>query len=335
MSRPPKGLGLGLDALLGDSEPFAPPPPAPSAQSVVDQPVIATPPVAEPAPGPTTHLPIARIQAGQYQPRRQFDDQPLQELAESIRQHGLIQPILVRALTSAETRIEERRYEIIAGERRFRACSLAGLTEIPVIVREADDEQALALALIENIQRKDLNAIEEAKAISRLIDEFGYSHEQAAQSIGRSRSATSNLLRLLTLSDTVQQFVIEGRLDMGHARAVLPLSRAEQLMAANRIIEQSLSVRDAEKLVGKMQAEQGEGGDGKSGKRRNDAQANGPDQFDPDITRLETQLADMLATGVQIKPGINGRGKLIVDFVDAEHFDGLLRRLGLGSALDA
>ncbi len=327
MSRP-KGLGLGLDALLGDSEPFSAPPARPP--EIVSVP----PPTVEVAPRDVSRLPISQIQAGQYQPRTRFDDQALTELADSIRQHGLIQPLVVRAITSPDGPANQRRYEIIAGERRFRACGLLGLTEVPVVVREADNEQALALALIENIQRKDLNAIEEARAISRLLDEFGYSHEKAAQSIGRSRSATTNLLRLLNLSEVVQQYVIESRIDMGHARALLGLSRAEQSMAANRIIEQSLSVRDAEALVAKMLAEQKAETNGKSKRRGDPSVPIGPDEVDPDITRLETQLADTLATGVQIKPGVNGRGKLIIDFADAEHFDGLLRRLGLGSALD-
>lgn len=324
----PKGLGMGLDALLGGSDTFAaPPPPLPAA------PEVRLP--EEPAAGTERRLPMSRIKAGHYQPRKQFDDDALNELADSIRQHGLIQPIVVRAITPPKTPASERRYEIIAGERRFRACAIAGMEDIPVIVREADNEQALALALIENIQRKDLNAIEEARAIARLLEEFGYSHEQAAKSIGRSRSATTNLLRLLNLGNPVQQMVIDGRLDMGHARAVLALSGAEQVMAANYVIEHGLSVRDAESHVARQLAGQSAGSERGKGKRASGGAPVGPEEVDPDITRLETQLADTLATGVQIKPGVNGRGKLIIDFVDAEHFDGLLHRLGLGRVLDA
>src|SRR5690606_37316910 len=207
-----KGLGRGLDALLGNAEP--------------DAPVLGA---SETTP---QHLPLGRLQAGRYQPRTRMDEGSIQELAASIRQHGLMQPIVVRALPVEPGDGRPQRYEIIAGERRFRAAKLAELDEVPVVVREADDESALSLALIENIQREDLNPLEEAQGIRRLIDEFGYSHERAAEAIGRSRSATSNLLRLLNLAEPVQAMLMSGDLDMGHARALLAVDRAKQIMLA-------------------------------------------------------------------------------------------------------
>ncbi len=227
MSKPKsKGLGRGLDALLG-----ADAPPLPASDQTAP-----------------TALPLGQLQPGRYQPRTRMDETALQELAESIRQHGLMQPIMVRPIAA-------NRWEIIAGERRFRAARLAGLAEVPVIVREVADEQALALALIENIQREDLNPLEEAQAIRRLIAEFGYTHEQAAEAIGRSRSATSNLLRLLALSEPVQTMLLAGDIEMGHARALLALPAARQTMAASEIHARRLSVREAERLAARHVAE--------------------------------------------------------------------------------
>ncbi|MCX7273576.1 MAG: ParB/RepB/Spo0J family partition protein [Burkholderiales bacterium] len=292
-----KGLGRGLDALLGADRPAPPPAPAPG--------------------GPVAALPLTSLQAGRYQPRTRMDESALQELAASIAQHGVMQPILVRPL-------EADRYEIIAGERRFRAALLAGLTEVPVLVRTVPDEQALAMALIENIQREDLNPLEEAQAIRRLIEEFAYSHEKAAQAIGRSRSATSNLLRLLNLADPVQILLLAGDLDMGHARALLVLERADQVMLAHEVVERRLSVRETEKRVLQHQ------------RAVDPATAPGPAPRAPDrdVMRLQERLADSLAADVRIQVGARGNGSLVIKFAGTEQFQGLLERLGLASEND-
>jgi ParB family chromosome partitioning protein len=291
-------------------------------------------------------LAVARMQPGRYQPRTRMDESALQELTASIRQHGLMQPIVVRPLsmvgraaaapgeatavngsaTIVPVRPGSDRYEIIAGERRFRAAQAAGLTEVPVIVREVSDQQALALALIENIQREDLNPLEQAQAVRRLIDEFGYSHEQAAEAIGRSRSATTNLLRLLNLAEPVQTMLLAGDLDMGHARALLALDRAGQIMLANQVVQRRLSVRETEKLVARELAG-GSGAAGKRGRRAGDA----PDR---DVVRLQECLADLLGTTVQIRQGTRGRGQLLIDFSGPEQFEGLLQRMGLSLLQD-
>lgn len=288
-----KGLGRGLNVLLGDD--------LPSPSTIVDRSQMT--------------LPLSALSPGRYQPRTRMDETALQELAASITRHGLMQPILVRPMGNGK-------HEIIAGERRFRAARLAGLEEVPVIIREVPDEQALALALVENIQREDLNALEEAQAVKRLIDEFQYSHEQAALAIGRSRSATSNLLRLLNLAEPVQTMLLAGDLDMGHARALLAVDRATQLMFANRIVEKRLSVRDTEKLVANEVAQAGAPGD-VPGKKA----ATAPDR---DLLRLQEALADALAAPVQIQANTKGRGKLVISFGSHEQLQGLLDRLGLG-----
>ena len=231
-TKKPKGLGRGLDALLGS-----------------DIPAIETFSTSKREPvesdTPPSTLPVSRMRAGKYQPRTRMDEGALNELAESIRTQGIMQPILVRALDGESP----TQYEIIAGERRFRAAQLAGLKEVPVLVREVADENAAVMALIENIQREDLNPLEEAHGVRRLLDEFGLTHEQAAQAIGRSRSATSNLLRLLNLAAPVQTMLLAGDVDMGHARALLSVDSATQIQLANAIIAKRLSVREAEKLV--------------------------------------------------------------------------------------
>ncbi len=320
MSKPKtKGLGRGLEALLGaDAPPAAP--------------------VAAEA-GPAQMLALARMQPGRYQPRTRMDESALQELAASIRQHGLMQPIVVRPLsmvgrsdgdTSAAAifpvRPDAERYEIIAGERRFRAAQAAGLVEVPVIVREVSDQQALALALIENIQREDLNPLEQAQAVKRLIDEFGYSHEQAAEAIGRSRSATTNLLRLLNLAEPVQTMLLAGDLDMGHARALLAVERAGQIMLANQVVQRRLSVRETEKLVARELAG---GAQPKPGRGRRAGEA--PDR---DILRLQERLSDLLGTSVEIRQGARGRGQLMIDFTGPDQFEGLLQRMGLSLLKD-
>ena len=306
----PKGLGRGLDALLGGDAPS----PAQS-QHAGD--------------GPVTELPVTQLQPGRYQPRTRMDESALAELTASIRQHGLMQPIVVRPVGQAPAGTDPRscRYEIIAGERRFRASQAAGMTEVPVIVRDVPDEQALALALIENIQREDLNPLEQAQAVKRLIDEFHYSHEQAAEAIGRSRSATSNLLRLLNLAEPVQTMLLAGDLDMGHARALLALDRAGQIMLANQVVQRRLSVRETEKLVTRQLAD-GDAGVG-TGRR---STAGG--KIDRDIARLQERLSDALGTAVTLKQAARGRGQIVIDFSGPDQFDGLLQRLGLSLLQD-
>ena len=306
----PKGLGRGLDALLGGDAPS----PAQSQRA---------------GDGPVTELPVTQLQPGRYQPRTRMDESALAELTASIRQHGLMQPIVVRRVDRAPagTDPRSRRYEIIAGERRFRASQAAGMTEVPVLVRDVPDEQALALALIENIQREDLNPLEQAQAVKRLIDEFHYSHEQAAEAIGRSRSATSNLLRLLNLAEPVQTMLLAGDLDMGHARALLALDRAGQIMLANQVVQRRLSVRETEKLVTRQLAD-GDAGAG-TGRRSN---AGG--KIDRDIARLQERLSDALGTAVTLKQAARGRGQIIIDFSGPDQFDGLLQRLGLSLLQD-
>jgi ParB family chromosome partitioning protein len=274
----PKGLGRGLDALLGGDE---------------------TPREA------LLTLPVARIRPGRYQPRTKMDQQALAELAASIRSQGLMQPVLVRP-------IDRDKYELIAGERRWRAAQMAGLDELPALVREVPDESALALSLIENIQREDLNPLEEAAGLQRLIDEFKMTHEQAADAVGRSRSATTNLLRLLKLARPVQDLVMEGALEMGHARALIALDAARQIEVARRVEAKGLSVRDTEALVQKMLR-------GAASPRRK--------KSDRDLARLEEELAERLGTTVEIKASRKGRGKVIVHYTSLEHLDQLLKKL--------
>jgi len=294
IAKKPKGLGRGLENLLGESfEPSA---------DVAAAGIRA----------PST-LPLDKLQAGRYQPRTRMDESSLQELAASIRQHGLMQPIVVRPLAAD-------RYEIIAGERRFRAAKLAGLDEVPVMLRDVSDQNALAMALIENIQREDLNPLEEAQAIRRLLDEFQYTHEQASEAIGRSRSATSNLLRLLNLAAPVQTMLLAGDLEMGHARALLALERAEQILAANQVVEKRLSVRETERLVVQQQAQPSQSGAGPGGSRR---------PIDPDLQRLQELIAEHLQAAVELQANARGKGRLVIRFDSAEQFEGLRAAMGL------
>ncbi|MDX3896131.1 ParB/RepB/Spo0J family partition protein [Pusillimonas sp.] len=304
-TKKPKGLGRGLDALLG-----------------ADAGVIGTlgnRPEAAPAQLPSK-LSVKVLKAGKYQPRTRMDEGALNELAESIRTQGIMQPILVRPLAQAGA------YEIIAGERRFRAAQLAGLSEVPVLVREVADENAAVMALIENIQREDLNPLEEAHGVKRLLDEFGLTHEQASQAIGRSRSATSNLLRLLNLTEPVQTMLLAGDIDMGHARALLAAEAAQQILLANEIIARRLSVRETEKLVNRQLRELD--GSAASGRRARNAPSG-------DAKRLEQALSDHLGTRVSLKVGARNRGQLVIDFHDWEHLNSLLERQGLASVMDA
>ncbi len=287
VTKRPKGLGLGLDALLGPKVSDAP---APAGQ-------------------PST-LKVTQLQAGKYQPRTRMDEGSLYELAESIRSQGVMQPILVRP-------VGEERYEIIAGERRFRASQLAGLAEVPVLVKEVPDESAAVMALIENIQREDLNPLEEAQGLKRLVDEFGLTHEQAAQAVGRSRSAASNLLRLLQLAAPVQQLLMAGDLDMGHARALLGLEGAAQITAANEVVAKKLSVRDTEKLV----ARQG----------RQQPLLRVKHDKPRDLLRLEEELSDLLAAEVEIRVLKQGKktqsGELAIRFGSLDALQGVIERL--------
>jgi ParB family chromosome partitioning protein len=291
-----KGLGLGLAALLGPT--------------VSDAPVAA-------ASAPST-LRLAQLQPGRYQPRTRMDEGSLYELAESIKSQGVMQPVLVRPVGPAG----EGRYEIIAGERRVRAARLAGLDEVPVLVKPVPDEAAAVMALIENIQREDLNPLEEAQGLQRLVGEFQLTHEQAAQAVGRSRSAASNLLRLLNLAAPVQQMLMAGDLDMGHARALLALDAAQQILAANEVVARKLSVRDAEKLVQRSQ---------NSGGRQAPLLRVKKDKS-RDIVRLEEQLSDALTAAVEIrihrKTKRGEQGEIAIAFGSLDELNGLLARLG-------
>lgn len=301
----PKGLGRGLDALLGAD-----------ASAIDTFNTTAGAPVEAAAP---SVLPISALQAGKYQPRTRMDEGALNELAESIRTQGIMQPILVRALSGATP----LKYEIIAGERRFRAAQLAGLKEVPVLVREVADENAAVMALIENIQREDLNPLEEAHGVRRLLTEFGLTHEQAAQAIGRSRSATSNLLRLLNLAAPVQTMLLAGDVDMGHARALLSADAATQIQLANAIIAKRLSVREAEKLVARTAREN----DSPTLKRKTAGTTR-------DVTRVEEAMSDFLGTRVSLKVGTKEKGQIVIDFHGWEHLNALLEKQGMGSLLD-
>jgi ParB family chromosome partitioning protein len=287
-----KGLGRGLDALLGGSS------------DIIEE----TPGM----PGAPSTLPVDQLQAGRYQPRTRMDEGALNELAASIKAQGLLQAILVRPITPQDG----RHYEIIAGERRFRAAQLAGLSEVPVLVKEVDDEAAAAMALIENIQREDLNPLEEAQGIQRLITDFHFTHEQAANAVGRSRSAVSNLLRLLNLAPPVQTMLMAGDIDMGHARALLAVDNATQITLANQIVAKRMSVRDAEKLVTRTAAEQQE-----------TARPDSPKEKSRDLIRLEEELSDALATPVKIKLGAKNKGQLIIEFANLDVLDVAINRL--------
>jgi ParB family chromosome partitioning protein len=275
----PKGLGRGLDALLGAEE-------APRGD------LLAT-------------LPVGRIRPGKYQPRTRMDQKALAELASSIKAQGLMQPLIVRP-------VERDRYELIAGERRWRAAQMAGLEDVPAIVREVPDEAALAMSLIENIQREDLNPMEEAAGLQRLSDEFKLTHEQIADSVGRSRSATTNLLRLLRLARPVQEMVMEGMLEMGHARALLALDSARQIEMANRVAARGLSVRETEALV--------------AGSARVPRKTNGEAVRNRDLARLEEEVSERLGTTVEIQAGKKG-GKLVLHYSGLDHLDQLLGKL--------
>lgn len=253
-----------------------------------------------------TNLPIDQLKPGKYQPRQQFSSEKLEELADSIRAQGIIQPIVVRPV--------EEGYEILAGERRWRASQMAGLTEVPVVVRDIPDESAMALSLIENIQRQDLNAIEQAQALQRLISEFNLTHEEAAKAVGKSRVAITNLLRLLKLDLRVRTYLQEGKIEMGHARALLSLPEDDQAILAKKIIDKDLSVRETENLVKAHFAEDEE------------ALATSYN-IDPNIKRLEKDLSDKLAAKIAIQHQANGKGKLVIHYNSTDELDGILEHI--------
>jgi ParB family chromosome partitioning protein len=319
MAAKKRGLGRGLDALLGaGARPAEPDPPA---EVIAQQPAAAGPwPVrvkpdaslaAEPAPavpadGALCRLPVDIIRRGRYQPRIDMHKESLQDLANSISAQGVLQPIVVR-------RLDDDAYEIIAGERRWRAAQLAGLHEIPAIVRNVEDRAAIAIALIENIQRENLNPMEEAKSLNRLIREFELTHEQAAEAVGRSRAAVSNLLRLLDLDDAVKAMVEHGELEMGHARALLALAGPIQIEAARQVIARGLSVRATEGLVKQLQQPR--------------ASKAPPPRKDPNIRQLETDLADKLGAAVAIRPARGGKGRLEISYNSLDELDGILEHI--------
>src|SRR6266581_2382720 len=281
-----KGLGRGLDALLDKD--------------------------GEEGPGPERQatLRVEQLQRGRYQPRTKMDENSLQELAASIRRQGLMQPILVRPILVRP--IERERYEIIAGERRWRAAKMAGLAEVPVLVREVPDSAALAMGLIENIQREDLNPLEEAGGVQRLVTEFKLTHQEAADAIGRSRTATTNLLRLLNLQKAVQQLVFDGKLEMGHARALLALDGRQQEKVAERVADRALSVRQTEQVVNDVLHPR--------------VKAKRKLKLDRDIARLEEELSEEFGTTIEIKPGKKGAGKLVISYSNPDHLDDLLSK---------
>ena len=303
VSKKPKGLGRGLEALLG-----------PKVSEAISQ---------EAQLGAPTSLPLAALTPGLYQPRTHMDEGSLYELAESIKAQGIMQPILVRPLKEGD---HAGRYEIIAGERRFRAAKLAGLAQVPVLVRDVPNQAAAAMALIENIQREDLNPLEEAQGLQRLVQEFGLTHELAAQAVGRSRSAASNLLRLLHLAEPVQTMLMAGDLDMGHARALLALDRAAQITAANQISARKLSVRETEALVKKLSAE------------FNLVASKPKSEKSRDVKRLEEELSDWLAAQVEVRVKkrvkragrIEEMGELSIQFGSLDELNGLLEKLKAG-----
>ena len=276
-----KGLGRGLDALLGGDA------------SATEGEMLRI-------------LKVGQLQPGKYQPRTQMDQESLTQLADSIRAQGIMQPILARAIATD-------RYEIIAGERRWRASQLAGLTEVPVLVREIADEAALAMSLIENIQREDLNPLEEAAGIKRLIDEFGMTHQTASEAVGRSRTAVTNLLRLLNLAPPVQELLMQNRIDMGHARALLSLDGAKQITTAELIAHKSLSVREAERFVQQVQ------------QSKKVARAK-PDR---DITRLQDLASEKVGAKVSIRNMVKGGGKMVIEYSSLDQLEGILSLLGV------
>jgi ParB family chromosome partitioning protein len=287
-----RGLGRGLDALLGNS-------------ALSDTANLA----AAKADG-LRHLPVDLIDRSPFQPRNNFNEEALQELADSIRAQGVVQPIVVRPRPG-----KPGRFELIAGERRWRAAQLAGLHEVPSVIREdVDDQAAMAMSLIENIQRQALNPIEEAVALNRLIDEFGLTHEQTADAVGRSRTSVTNMLRLLNLEGGVKALLADGKIEMGHARALLGLSGGAQFKAAKDVAEKGLSVRETERLVKKLA-------------NPSSSAKSGPQTKDPDTQRLENDLSEKLGAKVQFQMGKAGKGKVVIEYNSLDELDGILSHI--------
>jgi len=278
-----RGLGRGLDALLGD---------------------VAAPETKDKGHELQT-LPIEFLQRGKYQPRKDMKPDTLQELADSIKAQGVIQPIVVRS-------IGQDKYEIVAGERRWRASQLAGLQEVPVVIKDIDDRAAMAVALIENIQREDLNALEESEALKRLLDEFDMTHQQVADAVGKSRAMVSNLLRLIDLQNDVKTMLIKGELEMVHARALLALEGDQQISTASKVVKQELTVRATEKLIKSL---------------REDAKPTLPKQQDSDTVRLQDELTEKVGAKVIINHQQNGKGKLVFSYTSLEELEGLISRI--------
>lgn len=287
MSTRKSGLGRNLNALLGDSA------------KVINK-------VETSNSEQLRKLPVEWMQRGKYQPRREMEEESLKELAESIKSQGIIQPILVRS-------IGEKRYEIIAGERRWRAAQMAGMHEVPVIINEIPDETAIAVALIENIQREDLNPMEEARALQRLQEEFQLTHQQVAEAVGKSRTTVTNILRLMSLNEDVKVMLERGDIEMGHARALLALSIEQQAQAARIVASNGLSVRETESLVKKL--------------NKTPVAAKIQQKPDPDVQRFESQLADRLGAKVSIQQGSRGKGKLVIEYHSADELDGIIGHL--------
>jgi ParB family transcriptional regulator, chromosome partitioning protein len=302
-------MGRGLEALLGQISRKPDPAPAPAGSPPA--------PVANKLPGDElANLPVDLLQRGKYQPRVDMRQESLEELAASIKAQGIVQPIVVRPVDGAAPG-ESQRYEIIAGERRWRAAQIAGLATVPAVIRRVPDEAAIAMALIENIQRENLNPLEEARALERLISEFGITHQQAADAVGRSRAAVSNLLRLLELPDEITAFVERRELEMGHARALLGLpQRRQQIEVGGLVAKKGLSVRDTENMVRSLVAKSGGGASKDSGKA-----------LDPNVQRLQDELSEKLGAPVQIQHSGSGKGKVVVTYHSLDELDGILAHI--------
>jgi len=306
MAAKKRGLGRGLDALLGPAK--MPGPVAATAAVATQTPAPVQAVSAEGVEGELRTLGVERLCRGKYQPRVDMHNDSLEDLADSIRVQGVVQPILVRPVNDGD-------YEIIAGERRWRAAQLAGLQDVPVVVRAMDDRTAIAVALIENIQRENLNPLEEARALERLIEEFEMTHQQAAEAVGRSRAAVSNLLRLLELGEVATAMVQRGELEMGHARALLALTAPQQAEAARQIVKKALSVRATERLVKHMLVDS-----------RRPAHTAVP-RRDPDLVTLEQDLSDKVGAPVQVHHGARGKGKLVISYNSLDELDGILEHI--------